>query len=205
MEIRSSIEVRWFLDDVDGPEAKAARAWFADVAPQPRREDRYLLTGREDIGFKARAEGGAAAKLETKYLVGGLGPALLHDHIVGNVERWKKLSLAANDSALERDGEWIRIAKTRRMRKFACEGRVVEPINASVDSPAGALVELTELELPTRGRRTALTIAIDVFGPDERLLDILLRTCEVALEPAKGLTLGCERSVSYPRWLARLG
>jgi len=96
MEIRSSIEVRWFVDDASA-EAKAARAWFRDVAPQSKREDHYLLTGRNDVGFKARVEEGLPAKLETKFLLGSLGPALLHERFVGHIERWRKLASPRRD------------------------------------------------------------------------------------------------------------
>jgi hypothetical protein len=200
MEIRSSVEVRWFLEDTKSTEATAARAWFADVKAQKPREDRYLITGRDDLGFKARVDEGGSLKLETKYLLGSLGPALLHERIVGNVERWRKLSLAATDPTLEKDGEWFRVSKTRRMRKYACEGRGVQTVDASANPAAGALVELTELGYDGR---EALTIAVDAFGSDEQVLDVLLRVCAVAFESADGLRLGFDRSASYPRWLAR--
>jgi hypothetical protein len=205
LDISSSIEVRWFLDDASGTEATAAKAWFAGVSPQRTREDRYLLTGRDDIGFKARVEGDNPAKLETKYLLGSLGPAMLHERIVGNVERWRKLSLEAHDPALEKSGEWIRVAKTRRLRKFACEGRVVRQVDAMSRLDVGCAVEVTELEYDAAaGPGQAMTIGLDAFGPTESLLDVLLRVCETALASVADLRLGFDRSESYPRWLARI-
>jgi hypothetical protein len=205
VEILSNIEVRWFIDDVVSIEATAAKAWFAGVPAAARREDRYLLTGRDDIGFKARIQSGTAAKLETKYLLGSLGPALLHDGFVGNVERWRKLSVDASDPALEKGGEWLKLMKARRARKFSCEGRLVKPIDAKARADAGCLIECTDLEYEVSGhKRRALTVGIDAFGPAEMLLEILLRVCETALVPAKDLHLGFECSESYPRWLARV-
>lgn len=207
MDILNNIEVRWFIDDAVGVEATAAKAWFADVTAEAKREDHYLLTGRDDIGFKARIQSGKPAKLETKYLLGSLGPALLHDAFVGNVERWRKLSIEATDAALEKRGEWMKITKSRRARKFSCEGegRIVKPIDLASRADAGCLVECTELEYELSGeRRRAVTIGVDAFGPTERLLDVLLRVCETALLPAKDLHLGFDCSDSYPRWLARI-
>ena len=203
MEIRSSIEVRWFVDDASA-EAKAARAWFRDVAPQSKREDHYLLTGRNDVGFKARVEEGLPAKLETKFLLGSLGPALLHERFVGHIERWRKLSLTATDPELEANGKWLRLTKTRRLRKLAYEDGVVRPVDV-VDNPAaGCGVEMTELAFEIDGpSQRAITVGLDAFGPESMLLEVLLRTCTVAFESSASLELGFAQSESYPTWLAR--
>ncbi len=204
VDILSSMEVRWFVDDASS-EATAARAWFDGVKAEGKREDHYLLTGRDDFAFKARVQEGVPSKLETKYLLGSLGPALLHERFVGNVESWRKLSVEASDPALEQRGEWARVTKQRRMRRFGCEGKTVHALDGASRPSAGCNVELTELELELAGaRRKALTIGFEAFGPTERLLDVLLRVSEAALESARGLRLGFERSESYPRWLAHL-
>ncbi len=106
MDIFTSFEVRWFLDD---EAAEAARTLFRDVPVQGAREDRYLVTGRDDLGFKARGEKGMPARVETKYLLASLGPTPLHDSAVGEIERWRKLSIEVDDPALEKDGQWIHV------------------------------------------------------------------------------------------------
>src|SRR5262245_41751932 len=116
VDILNRVEARWFIDDVHGNDAVAAMAWFSEVTPEGQREDRYLLTGREEIGFKARVEQGKPAKVETKYLVSSLGPTPLQERIFGLVERWTKLSLDLVDPDLEKDGQWIRVAKARSLR-----------------------------------------------------------------------------------------
>ena len=204
MDILNSIEVRWFLDDASA-EARSARAWFRDVAPQGKREDHYLLTGRNDVGFKARIEEGRPAKLETKFLLGSLGPALLHERFVGRIERWRKLSLSAIDPELEANGEWIRLTKTRRLRKLAFEDGIVRPVDVTENPAAGCGVEMTELAFEIDGAsRRAVTVGLDAFGPESMLLEVLLRTCTVAFESSTGLQLGFAQSESYPTWLARM-
>ncbi len=204
MDIRSSIEVRWFVDDAGSAEAKAAAAWLRDEPPQGKRDDRYLLTGRDDVGFKARVEEGQPAKLETKLLLGSLGPAQLHDGFVGRIERWRKLSLTVTDPELEAKGEWLRLTKTRRMRKLACEDGVVRRVDVSQNPEAGCIVEVTELDFELGGvARRAITVGLDAFGPASMLLEVLLRASPIALAYAAGLQLGIARSESYPEWLAR--
>lgn len=182
MEILDTVEVRWFIDDVDGPIAAAARVWFEGVSPEAKREDRYLLTGREDLGFKARE-----SKVEMKYLVGSLGATRLNERLTGNVERWRKLSLELADGELEKNGTWIHVAKTRRTRSFSTDH-------------GGCNVELADIEVIKTGRQ-ALTFALEAFGPERALLDILLRVCASAFDDAPALRLEPESSVSYPRWL----
>jgi hypothetical protein len=207
MDVLSSIEVRWFLD-VTGPTAAAARAVFADVPAGGKREDRYLLTCRDDISVKARIEEGAPAKVETKYLLGSLGPMRLHENLVGNVERWRKLSLTLHDNAVANDGSWVTIAKNRRLRKLAYDGTTLVPVDAKSSPPAGCAIELTELEYELRGKtRQALTVGLDVFSPnldDARVvLDILTRACACAFDSRAALCLDAGSSESYPHWLAR--
>ena len=105
MEVLDSIEVRWVIDDVDGQRARLVKAWCAGVPAEGVREDRYLMTGRDDLGFKARVESGKPAKVETKYLIGSLGATRLHERVVGVVERWRKLSLELDDPTLEQHGK----------------------------------------------------------------------------------------------------
>jgi hypothetical protein len=208
MEIAGTIEARWFLDDIDGPVAAAARRWFDGVADEGKREDRYLLLARDDVGFKARIEEGRPTRIETKLRLGSLGPSELYGSVVGNVEQWEKLSLEANDAALERDGRWIRLAKRRQLRRYRVDHhRVVAVADTTERLAAGCAVELTELAWTTGvgfapGR--SITIGLEAFGPETERLDVLLRTCAAAFASAPpDLRLEAASSESYPSWLRR--
>jgi hypothetical protein len=206
MEILDTIEVRWFIEDLSSPEASAGRAWFEGVQPEGDRTDRYLVTDRCDVGFKARREQGKHEKVETKYLVDSLGPMQLHDRFTGNVERWRKLSLDLVDTALEKTGTWVRVEKRRRLRRYRYENGAVSLIDDPTECPdAGCGLELTELEYHVASENgRALTIGVEAFGPRPILLDVFLRASKRAFESASGLRLTADRSESYPRWLRRV-
>ena len=147
MEIFDTLELRWFIDDVDGAQANAARAWFSDVAPEGAREDRYLLTEREDLGIKLRE----SKKLETKYSL-----ATLTD----GVERWRKLSLPVDDPDLEKQGTWVRLAKERRLRR-------VHGFNVEVTTIVAHARDVT---------RRAVTIGFEGSGEERTLLRVASET-----------------------------
>jgi hypothetical protein len=191
VDILETVEARWFIDDVGSDVARIAKAWFAGVAPQAPREDRYLITGRDDLGFKARIERGRPSRVEAKYLLESLGPRQLHARASGVVERWRKLSLELADPALEKDGVWMGVVKRRRLRVLR-------------DGDGGCGVELTEIECEHAGARSqALTIGLEAFGPSSALLGVLVRAGQTAFA-ASDLRLEVERSESYPRWLTRI-
>jgi len=147
MDIFDTLELRWFIDDADGERAKAAREWFSDVEPEGKREDRYLLTDREDLGIKLR-EG---KKLETKYRLAVLG---------GGVERWRKLSLSVDDPDLEKHGTWVRIEKERRSRRHG-----------------GFNVEVTQLVVRAGNKtRRVVTIGFEGSGDEQALLRVASET-----------------------------
>jgi hypothetical protein len=201
MDIFDSVEVRWFIDDDDL--ARAATAIFAGAPPEGRREDRYLVTGRNDIGVKARVEVGKPAKLETKYLLESLGATRLHDRFTGVVERWRKLSLEMADPTLEKNGMWVRVKKSRQLRRFEWTGDGVRPALAGRFA-AGCLVELTALEVDIEKRHErSLTLGFEAFGPENLLVEILSRTATAALDTAP-FALDAKSSASYPSWLAVL-
>lgn len=205
MDILDTIEARWFLDDAGGAAATAARACFAKVAVEGPREDRYLLTGRDDIGLKARVALGKPATVEAKYLLGSLGPTRLHARITGVIERWRKLSLELADPALQKDGAWIRVVKSRRLRKLGYEEGVLKEIALEARASAGCGVELTELEYDDGvGRGHSLTVALEAFGPEALLLDVLLGACREVFDSASALELEAGASKGYPRWLATI-
>jgi hypothetical protein len=203
LDIFDTIEVRWFLDDARA--AAAARASFGSLPPEPPREDRYLVTGRDDLGFKARLVAGKPTLVETKYLLESLGPTELRAGVAGVVERWRKLSIELADPELERDGAWVRVVKSRRQRKLAYEDGVVRPIAADARCSVGCSVELTELEWDRRGARgSGLTLALEAFGPEAAARDALLAAAREAFAAAPDVALGTSASKSYPQWLATL-
>lgn len=205
MEILTSMEVRWFFDHSKGTSARAARAWFDGTPDEGERVDRYLVTDRNDIGFKARAEAGEPEKVETKYLVGSLGPTRIFDGVVGEIERWRKLSLELVDPKLEQNGTWIRVAKRRRLRKYRDDenGDIVQVPDPKSERPAaGCGVELTELVID--GEALALTFGLEAFGPEQALLDILLRTSKAVFASTGGLRLDARQSESYAQWVLRM-
>jgi hypothetical protein len=147
MEIFDTLELRWFIDDVDGAQARAAREWFSDVTPDGLREDRYLLTEREDLGIKLR-EG---KRLETKYRLAEL---------TGGIERWRKLSLSVDDPDLEKHGTWVRLEKERRSRRHG-----------------GFNVEVTALVAHGGNKtRRAVTIGFEGSGDEATLLRVASET-----------------------------
>jgi hypothetical protein len=213
MEIFESMEARWFFDDEAS--AAAARAWFAGVEPEGWRVDRYLITDRADLGFKARLTKGRPAKVETKYLVGSLGAVALAERgrVVGSLERWRKLSLDLDDPSLQKQGTWLALEKDRRLRKYAWEASAVRRVESGDPSlrlegaaspDAGCGVELTELRFDLGGaRRVAWTFGLEAFGPPGSLLDVFMSAAREIFASASGVTLPARLSESYPRWLER--
>jgi len=203
LDILDSLEVRWFLAE-DHPTAVAARDWFASIASEGRRVDHYLLTERDDLGFKARVVENQPAKVETKYLLGSLGGVHLARGVVGDLERWRKLSLALEDAGLQRHGSWLAIEKDRRLRKFAFDNGSVSEVPVSSRPDAGCGIELTQLRFrPGDGAAAAVacTLGLEAFGPEATLLDGLQATCRIVFGAGSKLVLDGECSMSYPQWL----
>ncbi|AKU99809.1 hypothetical protein AKJ09_06473 [Labilithrix luteola] len=201
MDIFRSVEVRWFFDDAATPEIQVVRELFEAAHAEPVRTDVYLVTGREDLGFKARMLGGRA-RLETKYRLGALGPVELSPNVVGCVESWTKLSIENDDPQLEDQGRWLRVEKRRSLRKFAVNNDVVSEVSSDANEEAGAGFELTILggDCAAGG----CTLGIEAFGPEPRLLVTLLLVARFVFARAPGVVLGAGASFGYPAWLERL-
>lgn len=200
MDIVESAEVRWFLEGQ--PDAGRVRRWFGDSSSEGERVDWYLSSGRSDLGFKARLVKGAPAKVETKYLLGAIGAVELAPGIVGNVERWQKLSLELDDPELRRRGRWIEVRKDRILLKFAWEdGKLSPAISRETRIPAGAGFELTTVWGDPKV--SGYSIGVEAFGPSAQLLRIVQATCSTVFGQAPDLTLPEALSLSYPAWLAK--
>ncbi len=65
MAVLESLEVRWFLSDKH-PALADAKKWFGTTRAEGQRVDYYLLTGRDDLGFKVRAVENVPTKFEAK-------------------------------------------------------------------------------------------------------------------------------------------
>jgi hypothetical protein len=207
VEILNSLEARWFLRE-STPALKLARPWFEAVSPEPRRRDEYLLTGRDDIGFKARVVEGQPIKVETKYRLQTLGDVELAPSVVGRVEGWRKLSLSLDDPELRKQGAWRGLSKARWLRRFEYRGGEAREVSGQVRLEVGCGVELTELRWQSgagAAEHVEWTLALEAFGAEAALLDVLKATCRAAQGSGLSLELGCEGSMSYPAWLGRTG
>ncbi len=202
MDILDSVEVRWFLAE-DAPGLAAARAWFARVSPEPRRTDEYLLTGRGDVGFKARRIDGDPVKLETKYRLEELGPLSVGRGVVGHAERWRKLSLSAEDPKLRAQGAWRALEKKRWLCRYAFEGGAVREVAGKERLPVGCGLELTELRWQSQAGepRVDWTLALEAFGEGAQLSEVIQAAYRAASEAGLTVELGPELSQSYPAWL----
>jgi hypothetical protein len=200
MDIVESAEVRWFLEGQ--PDAGRVRHWFGDKSSEGERVDWYLSSGRSDIGFKARLVKGAPAKVETKYLLGSIGAVELSPGIVGNVERWQKLSVELDDPELRKRGRWVEVRKDRILLKFAWEEGALIPVSTQEKRlPAGAGFELTTVWGDPKV--SGYSLGVEAFGPSNQLLTIVQRTCALVFAQAKDLALSEAQSLSYPAWLAK--
>jgi hypothetical protein len=203
MEILESLEMRWFLSDKD-PCLAVPQGWFESITPEGKRIDDYLLTGRDDIGFKARGVEKQPTRIELKYLVGTLGILQVAPGVVGKLEHWSKLSMASDDHQLKEAGTWCAIEKGRRLRKFAFQHGEASEVPVESRPVAGCGVELTQL-LVKHSHATARiewTLGFEAFGPERMLLEIFQATCRAARESRLVLELGSEKSMGYPQWLA---
>ena len=205
MDILESLELRWFLP-AGTTTTDTLQTWFGSTAAEEPRVDHYLVTGRPDLGFKARLVANDPAKVETKYLVGSLGMVAIGPGITGELQRWTKLSLEVEDKSLQRDGAWLAVNKTRFLRKFAVDMSGAPPTAREVpvkDRPStGCGVELTRLDYSLTGASVSrYTFGFEAFGPKMRLLDVLQTVC-VAINSQSPLPeLRAEWSASYPAWL----
>ncbi|MBX3187513.1 MAG: hypothetical protein KF819_10885 [Labilithrix sp.] len=196
MDIFESLEARWFFDDAP----PAAVAWLGDAPSEGARVDRYLKTGRFDLGVKARGAAGRPVMFETKYRLGSLDGIALAEGVVGSLERWRKLSIATDDPLLEKHGAWLAVAKDRRARRYAWrDGVVTRAGDERLD--AGCAVELTRLDFEIDGvARVAWTFGLEAFGPSEGLLDVLMDVSRAVFVGA-GMSLSGERAASYAAWV----
>lgn len=200
-----SAEVRWFFDEGD-TRAASLKARFGHVKPEGERLDRYLLTGRGDLGIKFRGEEGAPVRFEVKYLTGTLGVVPFGPGVAGKLERWSKLSLDEVPMGQPDRESWFTVTKDRKKRRFALDGASAREVRAGERAEAFCEVELCQLAFTREGMPTkALTLGFEAIGAASLGMRALEATTKVFLQERPGLTLSPVSSASYPEWLLRVG
>ncbi|MDX1531338.1 MAG: hypothetical protein R3362_07415 [Rhodothermales bacterium] len=191
-------EARWF---VEGALPEEVVRWFAAVAGDAEweeRTDRYVRpSGPDGLGVKWR-QGNA----EVKRRACTVGEEALHERVTGRVERWRKWSfpLAERAALTEPGGDWVDVAKRRKVRDFAGEG-AVRRVDAGAWSPAGCSLEVGEVRV---GERTWWSVCFEAFGSDEAALTgRLCRIGRHVLALAEPPRLEAARSMGYPAWLVQ--
>ncbi|WP_437732353.1 hypothetical protein [Sorangium sp. So ce1335] len=202
MIVEESIEVRWFLP-ADDARAQRLTSWFSRASSEPRRTDRYLRLQRADLGVKARG-GSGATSLETKFRVCAFGPVHFSPTILGELERWTKVSHGSTDADDGGRG-WTSLRKERRVRVFELAGGRVAEVTDGTRLGAGCAVELTRVDLVEGGGNAtpaAWTLGLEAFGPPETLLEALYGVGRAVFAEQPDLGLEAAASKGYPAWLA---
>ncbi|MBS1794365.1 MAG: hypothetical protein JSS81_10955 [Acidobacteria bacterium] len=215
-----SAEIRWFFQTTDEGIPESRLEWFkrgyaigdSGLAAERARADYYLRFPQCDtVGVKLRGVPGAGKNnFEIKAL---FAPPRLLEHgetVRGRTDQWVKWSsdrieLPAVGDAAEWNGEqWIRVGKTRYLRKFSIDGGKPQEVAADERPAAGCNVELTALDTDGAARFRH-SLGFEAFGPPARIHSILVETLgfffATAGAPPAG-ELGIENSLSYPTWLA---
>ncbi|MFZ5892030.1 MAG: hypothetical protein ACOY0T_13320 [Myxococcota bacterium] len=205
MDWLESLEVRWFFSP-DHAVVEELRDWFADVdIEHDDRVDHYYFDPRRaDLNAKDRTGGPKGNKLEFKYRVGTLGPTHLAPLVVGDLERWAKLSLKLGADTIASFPLSVGVNKARRLRKFVYENGASNEVAADQSLTAGCGVELTTIEATRSSQlEQAVTFGLEAFGPTEVVLDALRSTAHVLFRERPNLRLNAEDSASYSGFLVR--
>ena len=202
MNICESIEVRWFMPANDARVPRLT-SWFSHASSEAPRTDRYLRVQRADLGVKERG-GSGRASLETKFRVCAFGLVHFTPTILGELERWTKLSHASTDAGDGGRG-WTTLRKERRVRVFGLtSGRIAEATGGQLPG-AGCAVELTRVDLVDgkgNAAPAAWTLGLEAFGPQETLLEALYGVGRAVFAEQPDLRLEAASSKGYPAWLA---
>jgi len=208
MNLNESLEVRWFFAQ-DELLVEELNEWFGDVPlEQDDRVDHYYFDRqRPTLNAKDRGGGAKGPKLEFKYLVGSLGPTCLAPSVLGDLERWTKLSFQLGADTSDRIASFpasVAVKKSRRLRKFEYTAGTARPVSVDKMPSAGCGVELTMLEATRAGQSAqAVTFGFEAFGSSEVVFGALLSTASEVFGERPGLTLSAAQSQNYSRWLIR--
>jgi hypothetical protein len=129
----------------------------------------------------------------------------LAPEMVGELQRWTKLSLEIDDAKLQRAGAWLTVMKKRRLRKYAvtltsAAAAAEVPITECPDVGCG--VELTRLEYTNNAIKCVeWTFGLEAFGPKAQLLHVLQAVCRAIASGSALPELCAGWTASYPNWL----
>lgn len=200
-----SIEVRWFFSP-EHPVVEELRQWFGHVAIEhdDRCDHYYFDQRRPDLNAKERTGGPDSAKLEFKYRVGTLGPTYFAPGVVGDLERWTKLSLAIGDDSIAAFPLSVAVRKARRLRKFEYSHAQLAEIPIDKKIAAGCGAEFTTIEASRHAQvEPAVTFGLEAYGPPEVALGALQSTSRLLFQERPALELGAANSGSYSSWLIK--
>lgn len=204
MDWLESYEVRWFFTP-EHPVVDELRTWFADVPIEhdDRKDHYYFDQRRPDLNAKDRTTG-SGSKLEFKYRAGTLGPTHFAPGVVGDLERWVKLSLKLGDDTIEAFPLSVAVQKARRLRKFEYSHGEIGEVPADKKVMAGCGAEFTALAASRHAQvEHAVTLGLEAFGPPEAALLALQATAHEVFRERPALELGAANSSAYSSWLIK--
>jgi hypothetical protein len=197
-KLLESVEARWFFDPVD-ERVRSLEVRCEGLTPEPPREDRYIVTGRDDVGVKIRVTDDAPARMEMKLRIGALGPVALGSEVEGEIERWRKLSIEVDAAAVCAMDDAIVIRKIRRASTYAVDERGVRAVRAGDRHARACSVEWTRLE--RGGEVIAFTLAFEAAGASPADLLGTLQSRAVFVLRARPMPgIGAASSQGYAAW-----
>jgi hypothetical protein len=203
-----SAELRWFFQN---DSFETVSEWFknySEISPKSEktRADFYLLfPGCDTVGVKLREE-----KFEIKALVSPPRPVKFDFGVSGKLDQWAKWSTEFSQIAdfidfEDKNGKWIKVEKTRLLRKFSADDGKPEEVDAEAAQPdAGCNVEATFIEIEAKPRKW-VSVAFEAFGSiadTPKVLDETVQKFLSGYESIPGENLSLYSSFSYPAWLS---
>jgi len=188
-------EMRWFHP---GQIPADIRGWFESDCPgkletPPPREDLYLcVPGCEFLNLKHRQ-----GRLELKWRREDLGVWKVSPKWEGRAQIWIKWP--CDDPQAERMippevremKTWIAVEKARSLRSHSLDG-----------GTSGGTLELSQLHVQNRDW---WSVSLEVYGPEERLPEILDAIAATVSRDYSGPPLTLAHSYPYPTLLLRVG
>ena len=217
--------VAWFTGGAGGQEGEAVPvAWPAEWRSEDWRTDRYLLLpDSDDVGVKLRQ-----GRLDIKGRHSLIGIQRFGDGLEGEVACWTKWTLAVPEwtvnsaawSAIEANVS-LRVAKLRMLRsmRFGEDGVISTPVEQGAE-PAlpqdsqgessgkrqwNLQMELARIRLTEADADTHWSLGFEAYPDDPSCCAPFAKAVATLLAGCPARPLVAERSMSYPRWLQRLG
>lgn len=203
MDWLESVEVRWFFAP-EHPVVEELRQWFGhvEIEHDDRRDHYYFDQRRPDLNAKDRTGGSNPPKLEFKYRVGSLGPTPFAAGVIGDLERWAKLSLQLDNDTIAAFPLSVSVQKARRLRKFEYSHGEVTEVATDKRIGAGCGVEFTTIEASRHAQvEQAVTFGLEAFGPVALLT--LQASARALFQERPALELGAANSGCYSSWLIK--